>query len=172
MTAAPVLPAESRHTALQCRDRAALLRDMDRIANPPQTSEGTAKLLEQAAEEIQRLSGVYISAVKGRQAFRECVRDLRHGVDRIISLIHNLPRSATADQIDQLAIGLLNRTASEDATDHGSDIVLYEATKALANFCRRSLDAGPITKSPGKEAFLWRNVRDALEKFEADNVFK
>lgn len=172
MTAAPVLPAESRHTALQCRDRAALLRDMDRIANPPQTSEGTAKLLEQAADEIQRLSGVYISAVKGRQAFREYVRDLRHGVDRIISLIHNLPRSATADQIDQLAVSLLNRTASEDAANHGSDVVLYEAAKALANFCERSLNVGPITKHPGKEAMLWRNLRAALTQFETENEVK
>lgn len=166
---APALPAESRHTALQCRDRAALLRDMDRVANPPQTSEGTAKLLEQAADEIQRLSSVYISAVKGRQTFREYARDLRHGVDRIISLIHNLPRSATADQIDQLAIGLLNRTADEDVTNHGSDVVLYEAAKALANFCARSLDVGPLSKSPSREALLWRNLRIAIAAFEQEN---
>ena len=145
---------------------------MDRIANPPQASEGTAKLLEQAADEIQRLSGVYISAVKGRQTFRECVRDLRHGIDRIISLIHNLPRSATADEIDKLAIGLLNRTAAEDTTDHGSDVTLYEAAKALANFCERSLDVGPLTKNPSREAMLWRNLRAAIAAFEQENIIR
>lgn len=50
-----------------------------------------------------------------------------------------------------------------------SDVVLYEAAKSLANFCERSLNAGPITKNPGREAMLWRNLRAALAAFEEEN---
>ena len=85
---APALPAESRHLALRCRDRAALLRKADEISKSRpgqrQVSEGTAKLLEEAAEEISRLSGVYISAVRGRQEFREALTEAR----RTIKALH------------------------------------------------------------------------------------
>jgi hypothetical protein len=51
----------------------------------------------------------------------------------------------------------------------GSDIVIYEAAKALANFCERSLNVGPVTKNPSREAMLWRNLRAALAAFEQEN---
>jgi hypothetical protein len=52
----------------------------------------------------------------------------------------------------------------------GCDVVLYEAAKALADFYRRSLDVGPLNKSPSREAMMWRNLRAALSAFEEENT--
>lgn len=100
--AAPVLQEEPGHLAIRLRDRAGLLRLMDKHSNPQQSSEGTAILLEEAAYQIDRAARIYIDAVKGRQTFRMHFARLREVCDTVQSLIHNLPRSATADQIDKI----------------------------------------------------------------------
>ena len=38
-----------------------------------------------------------------------------------------------------------------------------DAANALAHHCKRSLDVGPISKSPSKEAYHWRKLRLALQ---------
>lgn len=59
------------------RDHAGLLRRMDAVAPNPQTSEPTAKLLDAAATEIERLHEIYISAVNGRRDMRAALREER-----------------------------------------------------------------------------------------------
>lgn len=51
-----------------------------------------------------------------------------------------------------------------------SDVVLFQAAKALANHVKRSVDVGPQSKNPSREAMLWRNLRAALKKYEEDNL--
>ena len=70
---AHVLKAESRHLALRLRDHAGLLR----LMNKCESSKEMVKLLEEAADEIERQSKIYVSAVKGRQQFREALREAR-----------------------------------------------------------------------------------------------
>jgi len=38
-----------------------------------------------------------------------------------------------------------------------------DAANALAHHCKRSLDVGPLSKSPSKEAYYWRQLRLALQ---------
>jgi hypothetical protein len=121
----PALAEEPGHIALRLRDRAGLLRLMDKHADTKQSSEGTAKLLDDAAAEIERQSKAYIMAVTGRREFRKAFADLR-----------------------------------------SYDIVLYEAAKALADLVERSLDVGPTTKNPSREARAWSTLRAALALFE------
>lgn len=42
---------------------------------------------------------------------------------------------------------------------------LYHATQALADHCRRSLNVGPLTRRPDREARLWLAVRKALQEY-------
>lgn len=71
-----------------------LVADLRANANEPWMTIGARPFAIEAANEITLL--------------RETIKHLRHGIDRIDSLIHNLPRSATADEIDKLCIQLLN----------------------------------------------------------------
>ena len=68
---------DTRDLAKKCRDQAGLIRLMDRLSSPKETHEATAMMLDEAADEIQRLLGLYIDAVNGRREFRQAFREER-----------------------------------------------------------------------------------------------
>jgi hypothetical protein len=41
-----------------------------------------------------------------------------------------------------------------------------DAARNLAYFCRHSLDTGPISKHPSREARLWKQLRLALQALD------
>lgn len=46
---------------------------------------------------------------------------------------------------------------------------LATAAKKLADHIRRSVNVGPLTRDPSREAKLWRALHEELAKYEANN---
>lgn len=47
-------------------------------------------------------------------------------------------------------------------------LAVADASRRLANFVFRSVNVGPLTKDPSKEAYLWTLLRKDLEQFYAE----
>lgn len=51
---------------------------------------------------------------------------------------------------------------------HRAAIRVATDAQMLANHCKKSLDAGPMSKDPSREAGLWRALNEALDQFRSE----
>lgn len=154
------------------RDRAELLRLMDKHSDPQQSSEGTAVLLEEAAYQIERGARIYIAAVEGRQQFRMAFARLREGIQEAQSLVRD---TFAHEGFDNPELTTLLNDLLAPGPRQDDDIVLTHAideidalriiascAQQLADFVKKSVNVGPLTSNPRGEAYLWRALRGAL----------